>query len=361
VREWNERSARSILTNFSVMKISISAAAVTQVLERLQTIAVIGLGALLIFEHEMSVGTLIAFQMISGRVSGPLVAIVGLVHQYQQVLLAVKLLGEIMNSPPEGKAPGTGLRPAIRGAITLEEVSFRYPGASTQALSGLSLRINPGQVIGVVGRSGSGKTTLTRLIQAMYYVNEGVLRMDGVDIREIDLGYLRSSIGVVLQDNFMFRGTVRENIAASKPNATLREVIAAAQAAGADEFIERLPQGYDTYLEENAANLSGGQKQRLAIARAILPQPRLLILDEAASALDPESEAIFIRNLARIAKGKTVLMVSHRLSTLVKSDAILVFERGSVADVGTHSQLLQRCAPYKLLWRQQLGQVEDAA
>jgi len=359
IREWNERSGRSILTNFSVMKISISAAAVTQVLERLQTIAVIGFGALLIFEHEMSVGSLIAFQMISGRVSGPLVAIVGLVHEYQQVLLAVKLLGEIMNSPSEGKAPGTGLRPAILGAITLEEVSFRYPGAATQALNNLSLRIHPGQVIGVVGRSGSGKTTLTRLIQAMYYVNEGVLRIDGVDIREIDLGYLRSSIGVVLQDNFMFRGTVRDNIAASKPNATLREVIAAAQAAGADEFIERLPQGYDTYLEENAANLSGGQKQRLAIARAILPQPRLLILDEAASALDPESEAIFIRNLARIAKGKTVLMVSHRLSTLVRSDAILVFERGSVADVGTHAQLLQRCAPYQLLWRQQLGQVED--
>jgi ATP-binding cassette subfamily B protein len=360
IREWNERSARSILTSFSVMKISISAGAFTQVLERMQTIAVIGFGALLIFEHEMTVGTLIAFQMISSRVSGPLVAIVGLVHQYQQVLLSVKLLGEIMNSPAEGKTPGTGLRPAIRGGITLDEVSFRYPGAPTQALSNLSLRINPGQVIGVVGRSGSGKTTLTRLIQAMYYTNEGVLRIDGVDIREIDLGYLRSSIGVVLQDNFMFRGTVRDNISASKPNASLREVIAAAQAAGADEFIERLPQGYDTYLEENAANLSGGQKQRLAIARAILPQPRLLILDEAASALDPESEAIFIRNLARIAKGKTVLMVSHRLSTLVRSDAILVFERGGLADVGTHTQLLQRCAPYQMLWQQQLGQVDNS-
>lgn len=195
----------------------------------------------------------------------------------------------------------------------------------------------------------------------MYYVNEGVVRIDGVDIREIDLGYLRSSIGVVLQDNFMFRGTVRDNIAASKPNATLREVIAAAQAAGADEFIERLPQGYDSYLEENASNLSGGQKQRLAIARAILPQPKLLILDEAASALDPESEAIFIRNLRLIAKGKTVLMVSHRLSTLVRSDAILVFERGRVADLGTHEQLLARCAPYQLLWRQQMGQVEEMA
>ena len=155
----------------------------------------------------------------------------------------------------------------------------------------------------------------------------------------------------------MFRGTVRENIAASRPNASLKEVIAAAQAAGADEFIERLPQGYDTMLEENAANLSGGQKQRLSIARSILPQPKLLILDEAASALDPESEAIFIQNLSRIARGKTVLMVSHRLSTLVKSDAIIVFDKGRIADIGKHQELLQRCEPYQVLWRQQMGQV----
>jgi subfamily B ATP-binding cassette protein HlyB/CyaB len=266
----------------------------------------------------------------------------------------------VMDHPVEGNAGGGGLRPAIHGGITLDQVSFRYPGATNPALMDVSLRIQPGQVIGVVGRSGSGKTTLTRLIQALYTVNEGVVRIDGVDIREIDLGYLRSNIGVVLQDNFMFRGTVRENIAASRPNAPMREVIAAAQAAGADEFIERLAQGYDTMLEENASNLSGGQKQRLAIARAILPEPRLLILDEAASALDPESEAIFIRNLAKIAKGKTVLMVSHRLSTLVKSDAILVFDRGRIADAGRHEALLSRCAPYQLLWRQQMGEVVDA-
>jgi len=360
LREWNERSAQAIVANFGVMKISITAGTITQILERSQSIVVIALGATLIFDHQMSVGSLIAFQMISGRVTGPLVAIVGLVHQYQQVLMSIDLLGQIMNHPPEGKAVGSGLRPAIRGGITLEEVSFRYPGSASTALSEVSFQIKPGQVVGVVGRSGSGKTTLTRLIQAMYHVQEGVVRIDGVDIREVELGYLRSSIGVVLQDNFMFRGTVRDNIAASKPNAPLHEVVAAAQAAGADEFIERLPQGYDSFLEENASNLSGGQRQRLAIARAILPQPKLLILDEAASALDPESEAIFIRNLSRIARGKTVLMVSHRLSTLVRCNAIMVFERGRVADLGTHEQLLARCAPYQALWRQQQGQVEWA-
>ena len=289
--------------------------------------------------------------------TGPLVAIVGLVHQYQETALSVRMLGEVMNHPSEGKSGGGGLRPNLAGSIRFEEVGFRYPNAAAYSLSDVSLDIQPGQVIGLVGRSGSGKTTLTRLIQAMYSPNEGVIRIDGIDIREIDLAHLRSSIGVVLQDNFMFRGTVRDNIAASKPNASLREVIAAAQAAGADEFIERLPQGYDTLLEENASNLSGGQKQRLSIARAILPQPKLLILDEAASALDPESEAIFIRNLRRIAVGKTVLMVSHRLSTLVKSDAIFVFERGKVVDQGKHDELLTRCEPYQTLWRQQMGQV----
>ncbi len=354
VREWNERSANSILTGFEVMKISISAQALTHILEKTMTIAVIFLGALAIFDHAMTVGTLIAFQMISGRVSGPLVQVIGLVHQYQETILSVRMLGEIMNHPTEGRASG-GLRPQLQGSISFESVSFRYPSAASLALDKVSLNIQPGQVIGIVGRSGSGKTTLTRLIQAMYRVTEGIVRLDGIDIREIDLGHLRSSIGVVLQENFMFRGTVRENIAASRPNASIRDVILAAQAAGADEFIERLPQGYDTMLEENASNLSGGQKQRLSIARAILSEPKLLILDEAASALDPESEAIFIRNLSKIARGKTVLMVSHRLSTLVQSDAIIVFEQGKVADVGRHEDLLGRCAPYQQLWRQQMG------
>jgi ATP-binding cassette subfamily B protein len=352
-REWNERSASSIMSHFRVGRISITAQALTHALEKSMIVAVIAVGAQSVFDHTLTVGALIAFQMISGRVVGPLVQIVGLVHEYQETALSVRMLGEIMNHPTEGRRGAPGLRPVLQGGITFEQVSFRYPGATQAALDSITLDIRPGMVVGIVGRSGSGKTTLTRLIQGMYGVSGGVIRMDGVDIREIDLPHLRSSIGVVLQDNFMFRGTVRENIAATKPNAGLREIIAAAQAAGADEFIERLPQGYDTLLEENAANLSGGQKQRLSIARAILPMPRILILDEAASALDPESEAIFINNLSRIAVGKTVLMVSHRLSTLVSADAILVFDRGRIADMGNHAELLNRCATYQQLWRQQ--------
>ena len=182
------------------------------------------------------------------------------------------------------------------------------------------------------------------------------MRVDGVDIREFDLVHLRKATGVVLQENFLFRGTVRENIAATKPDATFDEIVEAARMAGAEEFIERLPRGFDTLLEENAENLSGGQKQRLAIARALVTNPRLLIFDEATSALDPESEAIIRQNLKRIAEGRTVIIVSHRLSTLVDANAILVIDRGRIADIGRHDQLLSRCATYWSLWAQQTRQ-----
>ncbi len=349
---WDQYSATSIQMHFGVGRMSIAASTVTHLLEKLMMVSVIAIGALDVFSLQLTVGALIAFQMMSNRVVGPLVQIVGLVHQYQETALSVKMLGEVMNHPPERKSSG-GLRPAFKGQIGLDGVTFRYPGASTTALDRIHLNIAPGTVVGVVGRSGSGKTTFTRLIQGLYPVQEGVVRFDGVDIREIDLAHLRRSIGVVLQDNFMFRGSVRENIAMARPDASFEQIIAAAQAAGADEFIERLPQGYDTLLEENAGNLSGGQRQRLAIARALLPSPRILILDEASSALDPESEAIFIRNLGRIAAGRTVIIVSHRLSTLVHADQIFVFERGHLDDAGPHSALLGRCEPYTDLWNQQ--------
>jgi ATP-binding cassette subfamily B protein len=220
----------------------------------------------------------------------------------------------------------------------LDDVSFVVPG---------------GAVFGVVGKSGSGKTTVTRLIQGLYQVQQGIIRIDGYDSREIDLSHLRSSIGIVLQDNFLFRGSVRDNIAAAKDDASIEEIAAAARIAGAEEFISRLPRGLDTMLEENAENLSGGQKQRLAIARALVTNPRILIFDEATSALDPDSEAIIRQNLKQIARGRTVVIVSHRLSTLVDADAILVLDRGKVADIGRHEHLVARCVTYRHLWMQQ--------
>ncbi|WP_296943266.1 peptidase domain-containing ABC transporter [uncultured Massilia sp.] len=351
-RTWDQRSAHSMNMQFRVGQISIAGNAITDLLGKLLPVAIIVIGAQDVFDQTLSVGALIAFQMLSGRVSGPLIALVGLVNEYQETALSVRMLGEVMNRAPEGRSGG-GLRPELRGNIAFDNVVFRYPNAQNNALDRATFEIREGSVIGIVGRSGSGKTTITKVIHGLYKIQEGIVRFDGVDAREIDLAHLRRQVGVVLQENFLFHGTVRENIAATMPEADFEAIVEAARAAGADEFIERMPQGYDTMLEENASNLSGGQKQRLSIARALLAKPRILVLDEAASALDPESEAIFMQNLSRIAVGRTVIMVSHRLSTLVNADAILVMQRGSLMDAGRHEELLTRCSTYIQLWNQQ--------
>jgi len=350
-RAWDQRSANALNQHFRVGQISITGNAVTDFLGKLLPVVIIVIGAQDVFDQTLSVGALIAFQMLSGRVSGPLIALVGLVNEYQETALSVRMLGEVMNRAPEGRSGG--LRPELRGNITFDGVVFRYPGAQNNALDRASFEIKEGSVIGIVGRSGSGKTTITKVIHGLYKIQEGIVRFDGYDAREIDLSHLRRQVGVVLQENFLFHGTVRDNIAATMPEASFEDIVEAARAAGADEFIERMPQGYDTMLEENASNLSGGQKQRLSIARALLAKPRILVLDEAASALDPESEAIFINNLSRIAVGRTVIMVSHRLSTLVNADSILVMQRGQLMDAGRHEELLTRCSTYIQLWNQQ--------
>jgi ATP-binding cassette, subfamily B, bacterial HlyB/CyaB len=352
-RDWDARSAQAAESRFDVGRISTSAQAVIGLLEKLLTVAVIGFGAVLVFDGQMTVGALIAFNMLSGRVTTPLAQIVGLVQGYQEAGLSVRMLGQIMNRAPERPANARGLRPPIAGTVEFERVTFRYSESAPPALDDVSLTIPAGAVFGIVGRSGSGKTTLTRLIRGMYPMQLGSVRVDSHDIREIDLPHLRSQVGVVMQQCFLFRGTVRENIGATKPDASLEEIVHAATMAGADEFIKVLPQGYDTMLEEGGTNLSGGQQQRLSIARALLRQPRILILDEATSALDPESEAIVQANLARIAAGRTVIMVSHRLSSLVNADAIVVLDRGRIADYGKHSELLARCMTYRHLWNQQ--------
>jgi ATP-binding cassette subfamily B protein len=226
-------------------------------------------------------------------------------------------------------------------------------------LDRLDFSIGAGEVIGVVGRSGSGKTTLTRLMQGINIPSEGIIKLDGVDLRQIDLTHLRRNVGVVLQDSFLFRGSIRDNIAVSNPHVSLQEVITAARLAGAEEFIDQMPMAYDTILEEGATNLSGGQRQRISIARALLPQPKLLIFDEATSALDPESEAIIQKNLSEIAKGRSMIIVSHRLSSLVKSDKILVLDKGRIVDLAPHSELLKRCEIYAHLWQQQTQNIVE--
>jgi ATP-binding cassette subfamily B protein len=297
-------------------------------------------------------GALVAFAMLSGRLAQPLVKIAQLQQDLAEVRGSIGEVASVMNAEPE-VTRSNGLQPQVRGEITFTDVRFRYSPEASYALDGISLTVPQGSMLGIMGRSGSGKTTVTRLLQRLHSNYEGVIKLDGMDLRELDLMHLRTHIGVVPQENFLFSGTIRDNIAMAREGASFLEVVRAAQLAGAEEFIERLPRGYDTVLEEGASNLSGGQRQRLAIARALLINPPVLILDEATSALDAESEAIVSANLKRMAKGRTVISISHRLSMLVEADAILVLERGKVYDLGTHEQLLQRCDIYRQMWYQQ--------
>jgi ATP-binding cassette subfamily B protein len=355
--EWDTRLAASLRRLIVVGRISTTANVVTSTIDKLTQIAVLGLGAKMVFSGEMSIGALVAFTMLASRVSGPLLQVVTLINEYQETVLSARMLATIMDHPPERAPDAHAILPTIGGGIAFENVSFRYPDAPSSALDRVSFEVEEGEIIGVVGRSGSGKTTLIRLIQGIQTAQTGLIKLSGTDIRHIDLGHLRRNVAVVLQDSFLFRGSIRANIAAGNPLARLESIIEAARLAGADEFIDRLPLGYETIIEEGAVNLSGGQRQRLSIARALLIRPRLLIFDEATSALDPESEAILQANLKQIARGRTMIVVSHRLSSLVQSDRILVLERSRIVDFAPHAELVERCEPYRSLWFQQTQHV----
>ena len=354
-KQWDNSTAYAIKSYFRVGKISMAASSICKVLEFLMNIAVIWIGALLVFNYKMSVGELIAFQMLAGRVTGPLVKIVGLIHEYQQVALSVRMLGVVMNTPTEPE--GGGVRNPLRGDIAFENVSFQYRPNLPVVVKNMSIHVPVGSTLGIVGRSGSGKTTLTKLLQGLYPVQQGLIKIDGIDLREIDRSHLRSSIGVVLQDNYFFSGSIRDNISQTKRSATLEEIIYVSKLAGADEFIEKMPRGYDTMLEENASNLSGGQRQRLAIARALLNNPPILIFDEATSALDPESEFVIQKNLKSIARGRTVLIISHRLSIVSRADKIIVLDNGELVASGNHDQLMTQPGIYQEFWRQQMERI----
>lgn len=302
-----------------------------------------------------AVAEIFVFLLLSQRVVGPMRQMAQLVEQYEEAKTSVQLVSSLVNNQAEDARNGQGVRQRLTGRVEFSSVRFQYRGASSPALNDVSFEVPAGTTLGIMGRSGSGKTTVTRLLQRLHAEYEGRIKIDGIDVREYALDHLRSSLGVVLQDNFLFSGSIRDNIAAAKPDATFEEIVRASRLAGAEEFIDRLPRGYETYVNEGSTNLSGGQRQRLAIARALITNPRILILDEATSALDPDSEAIVNANLKRISEGRTVIVISHRLSSLVASDAILVLERGCVHDIGKHGELLERCEIYRDLWNQQNG------
>jgi ATP-binding cassette subfamily B protein len=324
-------------------------------IERFMSVGIVLVGAYLALTDRSgyAVGALFAFMMLSMRVAQPLAGLARLIENYEEAAAAIGEAASVLNRPLECEDLSRGLRPRFSGAFTFEDVSFTYGGTKLPALDRVSFEVPAGAMLGIVGRSGSGKSTLVRLLQGISQDYSGFLKIDGNDVREINLQHLRQSFGVVLQENFLFRGPVRENITAGRPGLTLEDAVRAARLVGAEEFIERMPNGYETLIEEGSPNLSGGQRQRLAIARALITDPRILILDEATSALDPESEALLNANLLRIAHGRTMVIVSHRLSSLIDCDQILVLDQGKAVDIAPHGLLLERCAIYRHLWAQQ--------
>jgi ATP-binding cassette, subfamily B, bacterial HlyB/CyaB len=349
--QWEERLAAYVRTSFDSGILGAVGQNAIQYVSKVTTALILFVGAESVIEGAMTVGELIAFNMIASQVVQPILRLSQLWQDFQQVQVSVARLGDILNAPTEPVPQNLLTLPPPRGAIDVRNVTLRYRPEAPDALRNVSLSIAAGEVIGFVGHSGSGKSSLTKVIQRLYSPNLGQVMLDGVDIAQLDPGWLRRQIGVVLQENILFNRTIHENIALADPAMPRIVVMQAARLAGADSFIAQLPQGYDTIIEERGANLSGGQRQRIAIARALVTNPRILIFDEATSALDYESERIIQENMKAITRGRTVLIIAHRLAAVRPCHRIVGMSQGEIAEVGTHEELLRRpSSVYAKLW-----------
>jgi ATP-binding cassette, subfamily B, bacterial HlyB/CyaB len=355
-RRWEEQLASYVAASFRVISLGNTASQAIQLVSKVATAAILYFGARLVIAGDLTVGELVAFNLLAGRVSAPVLRLAQIWQDFHQARLSVQRLGDILNTPAEPLySPGRAALPAIRGDIRFEHVTFRYRIDGPEILSDVSLSVPAGQFVGVVGTSGSGKSTLAKLIQRLYIPESGRVLVDGTDLGMVDPTWLRRQIGIVLQENILFNRTVRDNIALADPAMPIERVIEAARLAGAHDFILELPEGYDTVVGEQGSTLSGGQRQRIAIARALVTNPRILILDEATSALDYESERIVQQNMIQIAKGRTVFVIAHRLSTLRMAHRIITMDRGRLIEDGTHEELIKTGGRYASLFRLQAG------
>ena len=352
-QKWGDLQADYVRANYRTAMIASNSGVLGQFIQKAFDLLILVFGALAVIDGKFTIGQLVAFRMLSSHISGPVLRLVQLWQEYQQASLSVTRIGDIFNSPTELRPNGLAELPTLEGKIVFDHVRFRYRSDASDVIKDMSFTIPAGSIVGVVGRSGSGKSTLSKLIQRLYVPEAGKISIDGLDLSLVNPEQLRRQIGIVLQENFMFNGTVRENISIHLPLATMDEVVAAAKTAGAHDFILALPQGYDTVIGEKGLGLSGGQKQRVAIARAILGNPKILIFDEATSALDYESERIIQDNLKTICQGRTVLIIAHRLSTLAEAEKILVVDEGNVVSYDSHERLLEEDGLYAHLYRQQ--------
>ena len=349
-RRWEENLAAYVAASFKANNLGNIASQVAQFINKIVTVLILWVGASLVMANEMSIGQLIAFNMIAGRVSGPILKLVQLWQDFQQAGISIKRLGDILNTPAEpGHNPNRTTLPNIKGDVRFENISFRYTPGTPFVLEQLSLDITAGEIVGVVGRSGSGKSTLTKLIQRLHLPESGRVLIDGIDVSQMEPAWLRRQVGVVLQENRLFNGSVKDNIAFVDPSLPIEEVIKAAKLSGAHEFVVDLPEGYDTQVGEQGASLSGGQRQRIAIARALITNPRILIFDEATSALDYESERVIQENMQAMCEGRTVFIIAHRLTTVRHADRIVVVEKGRIVENGDHDSLIAQGGYYSRL------------
>ena len=356
LRKWEEQLAGYVRASFRATSVMTVAGQTAACIQKVTIVAVLWVGAYRVIDGDLTIGQLIAFNMLSAQVTGPLLRLVNLWQELQQVGISVQRLGDILNTQPEPSYnPNRTTLPQVQGHIVFEDVTFRYRPDAPEVLRKVSFTVVPGQVIGLVGRSGSGKSTMAKLIQRLYVPERGRILVDGVDLAQVDPAWLRRQVGVVLQENFLFNCSVRDNIALTDPGLPMEQVIQAAKLAGAHEFILELPESYDTMVGEHGCSLSGGQRQRIAIARALVANPRILIFDEATSALDYESEAIIQQNMAQISKGRTVFIIAHRLSTVRPAHQIYVVEKGEIVEQGSHEELLRMKGFYARLQSHQDG------
>ena len=360
-RRWEQQLAAYVGSSFRASHINNIAGQLVQLVQKITMALTLWIGASLVMKGELSVGQLIAFNMLAGRVTQPILRLAQLWQNFQQAKISMDKLSDILNNPPENTSTlSKGSMPAIKGDVEFKDITFRYAPNGPEILKKMNFNVKAGQKIGFVGPSGSGKSTVTKLIQRLYIPENGKVLIDGIDISTVDTAWLRRQIGVVLQENYLFNKSVRENIALTNPAISMDRIIAAAKLAGAHEFITELPNGYDTVIEERGSSLSGGQRQRIAIARALVNNPRILIFDEATSALDYESERIIQSNMASICKGRTVFMIAHRLSTVRECDQIITIEKGEITETGTHDELLKRGGRYAYLWNSQTAPIVPA-
>lgn len=354
-RRWEGLIDNYVRANFQSAVMNLAITNSGQLIQKISTLSILLVGGHLVMKGDITVGQLVAFQMLSNQVNTPLLRLVGMWQTVQKTVLAVDRLSDVINNPPEFIPNSQQPRPEqlLKGNLQFDNVSFRYFIDTDLVLDKLSFHIPAGSWVGIIGPSGSGKSTVAKLIQRLYVPENGQVLMDGMPLTELEPTWLRRQIGIVLQDSYLFSGSIRDNIAATRPSASMEEVIAAACAADAHDFILELPEGYDTNVGERGSFLSGGQRQRIAIAQTLFINPRVLILDEATSALDYEAERIVMGNIMGTKQGRTVIMIAHRLQTVQKCDFIIGMNQGKVVEVGDHETLMALKGLYYNLYKQQ--------